>query len=85
MENCGAIAGTRRGGRDRHTDTVGLSQSQRQHQETEPEKVERDSGREEEEEDTCRCCDFQSQFSQNHRPGLHPQRFWERRKRRTKR
>lgn len=64
MENCGAIAGTRRGGRDRHTDTVRLSQSQRQHQETEPEKVERDSGREEEKEDTCRCCDFQSQFSQ---------------------
>lgn len=38
-KNYGAGAGTWRGGRDRHTDTMGLSHSQRQHQGTEVEKV----------------------------------------------
>lgn len=27
----------------------------------------------------CRCCEFQPQSAWNHRPGLHPQRFQERR------
>lgn len=57
-------------------DAMGLSHSQG----TGMEKVEQDGGREKEKGDICGCCDFQLRFAQNHRPGPHPQRFWERRR-----
>lgn len=79
MENYGARAGTTEVGRTHTWDPMGLSYSQRQHQGTEKEEAEQDSGGEEK-GDISRCCDFQLQFAQNHRPGPHPQRLWEKRK-----
>lgn len=86
MGNCGARAGTRRDERGGHTDRLTpwdmltLEAEAEAASGAEPEKVGRDRGRDDKKGDRRGCCGFQPQFAQNHRPGPHPQRFWERRR-----